>query len=178
MTIICKEHGAFTKKPSKHLTLKHSCPKCAKLGYSNAIRMSRDEFLRRATNLHGVKYDYSKVTIQKKDDPIEIYCKKHHHSFKQRLNVHLDGREGCKHCNKENKEDSAHQLFQAKFIDFFRKKFGTHYSFSKVNYINNTTPVVVKCLKHDYEFEQVHRNAVRYNTCSCKYCKSEHLRNK
>lgn len=171
--ITCKDHGNFNQNPSKHLSHKYACPKCAKIGQGKSSRISKDQFIIDASKIHSSLYTYENSVILKKDEAIEIYCTKHKHIFSQRLHSHLQGRLACKDCIRELKENQMHKIFKQKFIDFFINKFGNHYDFSEVEYINNRTPVIVKCLKHKCKFYQVHRNAVRYDTCSCKECKKE-----
>ncbi len=57
--IICPEHGEFTQTPANHLK-GEGCPACAKKSLVKP-RVSKDEFLCRAGEVHGDRYDYSKV---------------------------------------------------------------------------------------------------------------------
>ena len=171
--IICKKHGEFFKTPSKHLWNKHSCPKCAIDEYSKAVKISKEEFINLASKVHDNKYSYEKISINKRTDSMEIFCKRHNKYFFQRLNVHLQGFCGCKECTKEQKEENMHKIFKDNFIKSFISKFGKDYDFSKVTYKNNITPVIVKCNKHNQEFLQVHRNIKRSKNCSCPQCKKE-----
>lgn len=169
--ITCNEHGDFNQYPSKHLIHKYSCPECAKIGQGKSSRISKEQFIIEASKIHNSLYTYENSIIGKKHEHIEIYCTKHKDFFSQRLHSHLQGHLACKDCIREFKENQMHKIFKQKFIDFFINKFGNHYDFSEVEYINNRTPVIIKCLKHKHKFYQVHRNAVRYNTCSCRECK-------
>lgn len=60
VSIICKEHGEFQQRANVHLS-GHGCPKCGQIASNEANRMSLEEFLRRAKEVHGDKYDYSLV---------------------------------------------------------------------------------------------------------------------
>ena len=53
--IVCKEHGEYLQTPSKHLQ-KQGCPKCMCYEKSNST-----EFIEKAKQIYGNKYDYSKV---------------------------------------------------------------------------------------------------------------------
>ncbi len=171
--IVCKKHGDFLKTPAKHLFHKHSCPSCAKEGYSEAVKISKIDFMKKAKSIHGDKYNYIKTTIGRMSDKIEIYCNLHKQYFIQQQSVHLDGRIGCKECLRKIKEDYNHTIYKENFIQSFVKKFGDNYDFSQVKYINNTTPVIVKCIKHNIEFLQVNRNISRSISCSCPQCKKD-----
>ncbi len=63
------------------------------------------------------------------------------------LGSHLKGHTGCKECLREKREQQAHEIFKENFIQQFIDKFGDNYDFSKVEYTNSTTPVVVMQLK-------------------------------
>lgn len=178
VTIICKIHGSFQQAPAKHLSHKHACPECAKIGQGLSVRIDRVSFLKQTTALYGNRYNYDNTELGRKNETIQIYCTAHKNYFNQVLSLHLKGHIGCKECLREKKEAQAHEIFKQKFIEQFTKKFGTDYDFSKVIYINNITPVIVKCKKHNREFLQVHRNTKRSNTCSCPDCKKEYKMSK
>ena len=172
--IICKKHGPFEQAPAKHISNKHACPHCATIGQGLSTRITKAALKSEGKKLYGDKYNYDKTKIGRKKDVIEIYCTAHKQYFSQLLGLHLKGHIGCKKCLQEKKEAQAHEIFKENFIQLFTEKFGNSYDFSKVAYINNTTPVLVKCKKHNREFEQVHRNIKRSATCSCPDCKKEY----
>jgi len=174
VTIICKTHGEFTQAPAKHLSHKHACPECAKIAQGLSQRIVKSTLIERGTALYGNIYSYKNTVVARKADTIEIYCTTHKRYFTQMLGSHLKGHIGCKECLREKKETQAHEAFKENFIQQFIEKFGNNYDFSKVVYVNNKTPVCVKCKKHNYEFQQVHRNIKRSNTCSCPECKKEY----
>jgi len=60
----------------------------------------------------------------------------------------------------------------------FVDKFGDNYDFSKIEYTNNITPVIVICKKHNTEFKQVHGNIKRFASCACPECKKEYRQQK
>ena len=70
--IICPDHGSFEKTPNKHLA-GQGCPVCGR----NRTKIGLDEFLSRAHAIHGSRYDYSKTTYHRIDEPVEIICKIH-----------------------------------------------------------------------------------------------------
>lgn len=90
--IICPEHGVFEQTPSKHL-YGRGCPECA----IEQQRSSTDEFVRRAREIHGYKYEYSLVEYVHVKTPVKIICPTHG-VFEQRPEVHLHQRSGCQQC--------------------------------------------------------------------------------
>ena len=84
ITIICPEHGEFQQIPSGHLS-GHGCPKC-----SGKAKLTTEEFIRKAREVHGDKYDYSKVDYKNANTNITIVCPEHG-EFEQRPADHLRG---------------------------------------------------------------------------------------
>ena len=62
-------------------------------------RLTTEQFVAKAREIHGDKYDYSKVVYTKMHDYITITCPKHG-DFLQKAYSHLNGR-GCSKCAKE-----------------------------------------------------------------------------
>ena len=93
--VVCPEHGEFWQTPAKHLN-GQGCPKCGKREGGLKGRLSKDDFISRAIEMYGDKYDYSKVDYKTSHDKVEIVCKRHG-SFFQRPYDHLNGH-GCPKC--------------------------------------------------------------------------------
>ena len=96
--VYCFKHGYFDVKASGHLRKKnpHGCKECGKENTSLSSRLSQSEFLKRAKEIHGNRYDYSLVEYTRLLDTVEIVCE-HHGVFEQRADVHLKG-SGCQRC--------------------------------------------------------------------------------
>ena len=93
--IICPIHGEFWQTPSHHLN-GEGCPKCRYESNSIKQMLSFDEFLERAINKHGNKYDYSRVKYNGYENYVEIGCPIHGY-FKQTPDSHLHSG-GCPKC--------------------------------------------------------------------------------
>lgn len=93
--IICPEHGEFWKTPEKHI-MGQGCPKCSFKKRGENHICTQEEFINRATLLHGGKYLYDNVSYTCMDEKVEIICPKHG-SFYQRPYDHLQGH-GCPKC--------------------------------------------------------------------------------
>ena len=85
-----KEHGGFWQPPDDHLQGK-GCPICSGRYLSNT-----EEFIRKAIEIHGNKYDYSKSEYINSKTDICIICPEHG-EFWQTPNKHLNG-QGCPKC--------------------------------------------------------------------------------
>jgi len=94
--IICPEHGEFWQTPYAHNNLKCGCPKCGRINASFAETMKLDDFVKKAKEIHGDKYDYSKVNYINSKSNITIICPKHG-EFLQTPDAHIHG-SGCQIC--------------------------------------------------------------------------------
>ena len=138
VTIICPTHGEFPQEPASH-TRGSGCPKCANINRGRFKRSNRDEFIRRAKEIHGDDYDYSKVDYQSAMKKVTIICPKHG-EFEMTPMNHLLGR-GCPKCDRRN-------LNTDDIIALFREKHGDKYDYSKVNYHQMHEKVIITCPKH------------------------------
>lgn len=91
--IICPIHGMFKQTPHSHLSGK-GCKLCGR----ESTKIGNDEFIRRARQIHGLKYDYSKVDYHRKDKKVIIICPVHG-EFRQTPNGHLYLKQGCPKCS-------------------------------------------------------------------------------
>ena len=97
--IICPEHGEFWQTPNHHLS---GCG-CHKCGVEKQTS-TKEEFIKKAKEIHGDKYDYSKVDYSNAHTKVCIICP-NHGEFWQTPNNHLRG-QGCPKC-KRNKLSCA-----------------------------------------------------------------------
>jgi hypothetical protein len=95
VTIICKVHGPFEQTPANHYSGK-GCYDCGRSATGQKKRIDYADFLKKATEVHGKKYDYSSVVYTVQSKKITIICPKHG-SFTQTANNHLQGY-GCPNC--------------------------------------------------------------------------------
>ena len=58
--IICPIHGEFWQYPQDHIR-GNNCPICANENRGRRKRYTKDEFVEKSKEIHGDKYDYSKV---------------------------------------------------------------------------------------------------------------------
>lgn len=93
--IICRIHGAFKQKAGGHLC-GDGCHKCGHLRRTELAKLSKEEFIRKAREIHGDTYDYENVDYVMNDDYVLITCKIHG-DWPQRPRVHLAG-SGCDKC--------------------------------------------------------------------------------
>ena len=109
LTIICREHGAFLQSPSNHWVGKN-CSKCSKV-----YQYTTEEWINKAIDIHGNKYDYSLVKYNGCYINVDIVCKECNKSFKQTPLGHLKSF-GCKKCSKIKKYSKV----QIIWLDFLQ----------------------------------------------------------
>jgi hypothetical protein len=95
--IICPTHGKFYQRAIDHMS-GIGCSKCA-----NNKKLTTEEFIERAKEIHGDKYDYNKVDYQNNHTKIIIMCPEHG-EFQQRPLQHLDGSDCPKCANIKRKQ--------------------------------------------------------------------------
>jgi hypothetical protein len=159
--ISCKTHGNFEQTPSAHLN-GQGCKICANEKSSIERKLNNNEFVIKANQVHGDKYDYSISKYNTASEKINIICKKHG-IFEQTPNSHLCGR-GCDKCKNE---ETSNRLKSNK-EDFQNKANEIHsncYDYSKVEYINSQTKVIITCKIHG-DFEQVPNSHLQGSGCN------------
>jgi hypothetical protein len=99
--IICPIHRGFSQMPIVHIRQKSGCPECSKIRVSYKLadihKMGADEFIKRAKEIHGSLYDYSKVIYKNVATPVILICPIHG-EFMIRPGKHLYRKQGCKLC--------------------------------------------------------------------------------
>jgi Zn finger protein HypA/HybF involved in hydrogenase expression len=174
--ITCKEHGDFKQKPSLHLK-GCGCPKCGLIKNFINLRYSKDEFINQAKQIHGNKYDYSKVNYINGIVKIKIKCPKHGY-FWQNPHAHTLQKQGCPKCGIERSVQINHEntLTNNEFINQAKQVHGDKYDYSKVNYINAKTKVSIICKKHGMFEQTPNRHCSKSNGCpKCKESKGERI---
>ena len=159
--IICPKHGEFWQIPYNHLK-GFGCCQCGH-EKTNASKMSNtQDFIKKAKQVHGDKYDYSKVEYIKSDIKVCIICPKHG-EFWQTPNKHLYG-DGCPKCGHENVWTTRGRITTEEFIKRAKEIHGDKYDYSKVEYVNSNTNVCILCPKHG-EFWQIPWTHLRGSGC-------------
>jgi hypothetical protein len=154
VNIVCSKHGVFPQSPYKHVKEGHKCPKCS------GVR-DTEMFIEKAKSIHGDKYDYSKVLYVDAITEVIIVCPTHG-DFKQRPTNHINVKNGCDKCRLTFKDTTE------TFIDKSKKIYGDTYDYSKVEYINSKTDVIIICPQHG-EFIKTPDNHLNDNQ-GCTQC--------
>lgn len=109
--VICPIHGEFWATPNQLLSGK-GCAKCSK--YRN--RYTTETIIEKFKEIHGDKYDYTKVKYINAKTKVCIVCPIHG-EFYTTPNKHLQGR-GCPKCNYSHGENDINLLLKKHNINF------------------------------------------------------------
>ena len=121
--IICPKHGEFWMTLSRHLR-GSGCHICA-----GNKKPTTEQFIEKAKEIHGDKYDYSKAEYINNHTPICIICKEHG-EFWQMPTSHLIKKAGCPICNESKLEEEIYLFLEKENITFERQK-----RFENIRYI-------------------------------------------
>ena len=160
VTIICPIHGEFIQTPNSHLN-GQGCSSC-----SNNKKLTKETFIEKARKVHGNKYDYSKINCNGNKNKGIIICTEHG-EFLQTLDIHLQGK-GCPKC----KNKLLKLMYISNTQEFIQKAKVIHdnkYDYSKVEYVNAISKVIIICKKHG-EFLQT--PAIHLSRHGCPICKA------
>ena len=102
--IICPIHGEFIQQVTKHLDRMQGCPKCGIVQRSKKRKFTKEEFIKKASELHKnedgtPKYDYSKFVYYNSMTKSTIICPIHG-EFEKTPNKHIIMKQGCPECAK------------------------------------------------------------------------------
>lgn len=90
--ILCSKHGEFLQTFNDHINSKAGCPNCA-----NNKKKSMEEFIIKAKEVHGNRYDYSEFVYNGNSKKSVIICSKHGRFFQNYVD-HVLKKAGCPKC--------------------------------------------------------------------------------
>ena len=117
-------------------------------------------FIAKAKKIHGDRYNYSNVNYVNAKTHITIICREHG-AFIQTPSNHLSNY-NCQKCANNFK------LTTELFINKANVIHNNLYDYSKVNYINADTPIIIICKEHG-EFKQIPDFHIN-RKCGCPKC--------
>lgn len=132
-------------------------------------------FIEKANLIHNSKYSYEYITeyINNKTK-MPILCHKHG-IFYMDANHHLLRKQGCPKCKTEKLSVYFKKYTTSEYIGIFKEKYGDKYDYSKVEYINENTEIVLICPKHG-EFKRKPKSFLK--GYECEECRGKHKHNK
>lgn len=123
-------------------------------------KLTTEQFIKKAREIHGDKYNYSKVNYIDAHTKVCIICPEHGEFYVTPTNHYSKSNQcGCPKCAGLNKSTTE------EFIEKARKVHGDKYDYSKVNYINANTKVCIVCPEHG-EFWQTPNKHLQKRGCA------------
>ncbi len=119
-------------------------------------RYTKEEFIKKSVEIHGDRYDYSKVEYINSRNKVIIICKIHG-DFEQVPYSHMSDGNGCIKCNMSKLNT---ELFIKKSVEIH----GDRYDYSLTKYINGKNVDII-CKIHGL-FNQNHSSHLRGKGCS------------
>lgn len=128
-------------------------------------KLTTEKFTRRAIEVHGDKYNYSKAIYLHSFENISIICKKHG-DFQQSAHAHLAGR-GCKKCGIiEHRKKTT--LNTKEFIEKANSIHGIDaFDYTCSNYQGAKKTIQIKCHKHGIFNQLPHSHLSGHGCKSC-----------
>jgi hypothetical protein len=168
----CKKDGNVWKTKPNWLKQGIGCKVCYHKRRGKESRKSIDTFIKQAKEIHGDKYDYSKVDYKDNKTKVTIICPKHG-EFHMSPNKHISLKQNCPKCASEQNGIDK-RLTLDTFVKRSKLKHGDKYDYSKVEYVNVDTPVIIVCPKHG-EFKQT--PYIHMKGYGCPRCRQSLLEN-
>ena len=120
--IIDKECGEFWQLPANHLKGYGCHLNHGKRVWDTRGRISTEDFIKRAKEVHGDKYDYNLVTYKDINTKVEIICKKCGRHFNQKPSNHINMKQGCPFCSQSKLETEVDEILKNKNVLFEKQK--------------------------------------------------------
>lgn len=149
-TVICRKHGPFQTYPEKHLYSTGGCVECDRESWLA-------NFITRAVERFGQKFDYSKFRYVNATTKSTIICPEHG-EFEQCADKHLSLTYGCPKCSLKGRGDARRgakfdntkaRITPEEYLERFRAKHGDKYALDLAGYAGLTSSkVVLTCPDH------------------------------
>lgn len=110
-------------------------------------KLTREEFVSRAKEIHGDKYDYANSNYINSHTKITVTCPKHG-NFLIKPSCHIMGnKRGCRNCGYDSVKEKM-SYTNDEYIAKVIAKHNNYYDYSKTVYTRSQNKIVVTCLKH------------------------------
>ena len=154
VVIICPVHGEFEQSPVYHLK-GYGCSIC-----EGNIRNTHD-FVERAREIHGDRYDYSKTVYAGSRTSVVITCREHR-DFRMLPHKHLKGK-GCYKCAGIK---SRERVSFTEFVRRAREVHGDKFQYCGETYDNTNTKMKMICPLHGEFWQTPYQHLVTHG-CPC-----------
>jgi hypothetical protein len=149
--IICKEHGEFPQTPVEH-NRGSGCKQCGLISMRKNTLLTTDEWIKKAKEIHGNKYDYSETIYTRIGEKLNIRCSIHG-SYSQLPQNHTQG-SGCPRCGEIERKYSMIESWKKRrktnetFIKEAKQIHGARFDYSSTKYSGYGNKIDLECPIH------------------------------
>lgn len=161
LTIVCKKHGQFEQEAWSHLSGR-GCSPCADERVGLNCRLTQEQFLSRALEIHGDTYDLSESEYESQTRKVKVICKVHG-AFYPKAGNFLNRKSGCPTCASQANGVKARRN-EASFISAGVKAHEGRFGYGKVRYKDSSAYMSVICPVHG-RFEQLAQDHIKGIGC-------------
>ena len=179
ISIKCPIHGYFLQTPHSHLR-GSGCPICGKEKSISTKRLNNKSFIKKSKNIHGNKYNYSKVKYVNNYTLVRIICPIHG-DFLQTPNSHLCG-SGCPICNSSKLEFAISNNF-SNFEREKKFKWLIYKKYMSLDFYDEKLKIAIECQgeqhftdKKDYKIYSDFDNVVKRDKLKYQLCKEHNIK--
>lgn len=183
LSIICPEHGEFFQIAYDHLK-GCGCKQCRKDKLSIAQRKPLSKFIAECSQVHGNKYDYTKVEYINASTNIRIICPEHG-EFEQQPQHHKNG-SGCPACNSSKGECAISKWLESHNISFVPQKTFPTCKNKRLLPFDFYLPEFNTCIEFDglqhfislpyFNGDDGLSQRIKHDTIKTNYCSQENIR--
>lgn len=113
-------------------------------------RLTNEEFLARARQVHGEKFDYSRVEYIDAFAPMEIKCVQCDRWFSTSYQGHVLRKRGCSKCTGRISRNGNRPMTTEQFVARAIEVHGQKYSYEQTECMGSKSKVTICCPKHSY----------------------------
>jgi hypothetical protein len=175
VTIICPKHGEFFQAAQDHMNNGRGCPQCGNDEKHNKQVMSQEDVINICNKANKNKYTCDKFVYKNSKIKTIVTCPIHG-DFLIKPESHMKGH-GCIKCRDELSH-SKQSFTTQEFIEKSKKLHSDQFDYSETHYVNNTTPIKIRCLKHNIIFAQYPQTHFNSETGGCPLCRSDTIKTK
>lgn len=130
-----------------------------------AERKTTEQFIEEVIKIYGDGYNYSLVEYVNWKTKVKVICNLCKNIFEISPNNHIKGR-GCKQCGVKRRV-YASCMEKSEFISRSEIKHNNKYDYSKVEYTNNRTNVIIVCPMHSNFSQSPSNHLAGRGCCKC-----------
>jgi Zn finger protein HypA/HybF involved in hydrogenase expression len=129
-------------------------------------KYTAEQYIKKARQLHGDAYDYSKILYKDIKTKVLIICKACRTEFLQSPTSHISGH-GCPYC--KGKIVNVRPRSTEEFIDMAKTIHGDRFDYSKTIYVGWTIKTEITCKKHGSFFQTPNEHMRNRGCPKCRY---------